>query len=66
MPTDTEKPGEKAEEAPDLARHYRPVAIRAVLAAHAMIPREKLPPEPLSDRAVSFSLPDGFHTIPED
>lgn len=54
------------EEKPDLIRHYHPVAIRSVLAAHMMIPRsrENLPPEPSSD--MGFALPAGFHSIPED
>ena len=64
MAKETDPSRETAEEAPDLARHYRPVAIRAVLAAHAMIPRQKIVPEPLPDRG--FSLPNGFHSIPED
>jgi hypothetical protein len=54
------------EEKPDLIRHYRPVAIRSVLAAHALIPRkhETLPPEPSA--GTGFALPAGFHTVPGD
>lgn len=56
----------KPEEKPDLIRHYRPVAIRSVLAAHALIPRkhETLPPEPSA--GMGFSLPAGFHAVPDD
>ena len=54
------------EEKPDLIRHYRPVAIRSVLAAHAMIPRthEALTPEP--SVGTGFALPSGFHAVPDD
>lgn len=54
------------EEKPDLTRHYRPVAIRSVLAAHAMIPRkhETSPPEPAE--GTGFALPAGFHAVPDD
>ncbi|WEX90020.1 hypothetical protein PZN02_005362 [Sinorhizobium garamanticum] len=66
MSGDADKAKAQTEEVPDLARHYRPVAIRSVLAAHAMIPRvrEKALPEPFPD--MSFSLPEGFHTVAED
>lgn len=59
-------PQRTTEDAPDLIRYYRPVAIRSVVAAHAMIPRAgaQLSPEPLS--ATTTLLPAGFHTIPED
>lgn len=57
---------DKANEVPDLSRHYRPVAIRSVVAAHSMIPRprEKSPPEPSPTGA--FALPEGFHAVVED
>ncbi|MGJ7038397.1 hypothetical protein J2Y63_001652 [Shinella sp. BE166] len=66
MAGDADKEKEKAEKAPDLVRHYRPVAIRSVLAAHAMIPRTPVPTvsDPSSD--MGFALPAGFHSIPED
>lgn len=55
------------ERRPDLVRNYRPVAIRSVIAAHAMIP--KPPPdanaEPLVPPA-GFTLPAGFHIPAED
>lgn len=56
----------KSEDAPDLLRHYRPVAIRSVLAAHAMIPKHTVPAEPEPVFSAGFSLPQGFHGVPED
>ncbi|MDQ0318292.1 hypothetical protein QO002_000430 [Pararhizobium capsulatum DSM 1112] len=55
-----------AKDVPDLARHYRPVAIRSVVAAHALIkrPAATLPPEP--ETTSMFSLPEGFHAQIED
>lgn len=58
---------ERQEDPPDLVRNYRPVAIRSVVAAHAMIPkhRPETPAEPpVSD--MGFALPAGFHSPPED
>lgn len=52
---------------PDLLRNYRPVAIRSVLAAHAMIPRHR--PDVDAEPPVAemgFALPAGFHSPPED
>ncbi|MCF3642650.1 hypothetical protein LXM94_22010 [Rhizobium sp. TRM95111] len=52
---------------PDLIRNYRPVAIRSVVAAHAMIPKHR--PDTHSEPSVSdmgFALPAGFHLPPED
>ncbi|MEW9616185.1 hypothetical protein AB3G45_20425 [Shinella sp. S4-D37] len=50
------------ERRPDLVRNYRPVAIRSVIAAHAMIakPRPDANVEPLAP-AAGFTLPAGFH-----
>lgn len=55
------------ERRPDLVRNYRPVAIRSVIAAHAMIPK----PQPdanvePSAPAACFTLPAGFHNPAED
>lgn len=61
--TDKETIGEK----PDLVRNYRPVAIRSVVAAHAMIPKTR--PETASEpptAGTGFALPPGFHNPPED
>ncbi|MGQ3213307.1 hypothetical protein [Shinella sp.] len=54
------------EEKPDLIRHYRPVAIRSVLAAHAMIPRKHEPVPPDPPAGTGFALPSGFHAVPDD
>ena len=54
-------------ERPDLVRNYRPVAIRSVVAAHAMIPKTQ--PQPISEppsSGMGFTLPAGFHSPPED
>lgn len=58
---------DKDRERPDLVRNYRPVAIRSVVAAHAMIPKARPdaalePPMP----ETGFALPAGFHSPPED
>lgn len=67
MSEDTGKAGEAAEQAPDLVRHYRPVGIRSVVAAQAMIPRYKpAAPEHEPMPEMGFSLPTGFYTVPED
>ncbi|QRI66404.1 hypothetical protein JQ506_23900 (plasmid) [Shinella sp. PSBB067] len=49
---------------PDLVRNYRPVAIRSVVAAHAMIvgARPGVPPVP----EASPASPPGFHGAAED
>jgi len=52
---------------PDLVRNYRSVAIRSVVAAHAMLPKARPdanaePPAPVS----GFALPAGFHDPLED
>lgn len=54
------------EERPDPSRYYRPVAIRSVVAAQAMIKRpvETSVPEP--EMTGLFSLPEGFHAPIED
>lgn len=54
-------------ERPDLVRNYRPVAIRSVVAAHAMIPktRHEAACEPPSS-GMGFALPAGFHNPVED
>ncbi len=60
---------DKAEEParPDLVHNYRPVAIRSVVAAHAMIPKVKQHPEfDPTDTGTQFSLPTGFHSPPDD
>ena len=52
---------------PDLVRNYRPVAIRSVVAAHAMIPKPR--PEPQAEPpafTAGFALPAGFHNPVED
>lgn len=52
---------------PDLVRNYRPVAIRSVVAAHAMIPKPR--PEAQAEPPASMSgfiLPAGFHNPVED
>lgn len=52
---------------PDLLRNYRPVAIRSVVAAHAMIPKPR--PEVHAESPAStsgFNLPPGFHNPAED
>lgn len=57
----------KEEVRPDLLRNYRPVAIRSVVAAHAMIP--KLRPNANSEptaSAMGFAHPAGFYNPPED
>lgn len=58
---------EKGPERPDLVRKYRPVAIRSVVAAHAMIPKSSPnvnfdPPT----TGMGFALPAGFHNPPDD
>ncbi len=67
MSDGTDKSGETNEK-PDLVGKYRPVAIRSVVAAHAMIPRSKGSPaaEPAPMGEMGFSLPNGFHNPPED
>jgi hypothetical protein len=52
---------------PDLLRNYRPVAIRSVVAAHAMIPkpRPEVHAEPPAS-AFGFNLPPGFYNHAED
>jgi hypothetical protein len=58
---------DKVEERPDLVSHYRPVAIRSVVAAHAMIPKIKQQPDAdPPDTSTQFSLPPGFHSPPDD
>lgn len=55
------------EEQPDLVRNYRPVAIRSVIAAHAMVPKTR--PEAVcepSPPGTGFALPAGFHSPSED
>lgn len=61
-----DKPQQSAEAAPDPVRYYRPVAIRSVLAAHAMIPRVDIQSSPDPSPAMTALLPAGFHTIAED
>nr|WP_298094020.1 hypothetical protein [uncultured Shinella sp.] len=58
---------EKGMERPDLVRNYRPVAIRSVVAAHAMIPKTRPDTgyEPPAS-GTGFALPAGFHSPPED
>lgn len=61
--TDNKTIGEK----PDLVRNYRPVAIRSVVAAHAMIPKAR--PETAAEPSAAgtgFALPPGFHNPPEE
>lgn len=55
------------ERRPDLVRNYRPVAIRSVVAAHAMIPKPRSggEAEPRAS-ATGFSLPAGFYNPAED
>jgi hypothetical protein len=50
-------------EADFVAEHYRPVAIKAVLAVHAI---KRPPPEPVDDepRFAAGPLPEGFHMPP--
>lgn len=61
--TDKEGAGEK----PGLLRHYRPVAIRSVVAAHAMIPKPRAEVHTEPPRAgMGFALPPGFHSPPDD
>lgn len=52
---------------PDLLRNYRPVAIRSVVAAHAMLPKARpdANAEPPAS-ATGFALPAGFHNPWED
>lgn len=52
---------------PNLVRNYRPVAIRSVVAAHAMIPkpRQEVHVEPPASTS-GFMLPAGFHNPVED
>ncbi|MDX3974622.1 hypothetical protein [Shinella sp.] len=66
MSGDADKGKGKTEEAPDLVRHYRPIAIRSVLAAHAMIPRTPAPAASEPPSGTGFALPSGFHSVPED
>ncbi len=58
---------EKGPKRPDLVRNYRPVAIRSVVAAHAMIPKSRpdVNFEP-SATGMGFALPTGFHNPPDD
>ena len=65
MDKDAEK--QKDEGKPDLLRHYRPVGIRSVVAAQAMIPRPR-PDATFEETApeMGFALPAGFHSPPED
>lgn len=52
---------------PDLVRNYRPVAIRSVVAAHAMIPKARLETQAEPPASTSgFMLPSGFHNPVED
>lgn len=55
----------KDEGKPDLLRHYRPVGIRSVAAARAMMPRQQAALEETAPET-SFALPAGFHSPPED
>ncbi|QRM57817.1 hypothetical protein [Sinorhizobium sp. BG8] len=66
MSGEADKAKQAIEDVPDLVRHYRPVAIRSVVAAHALIskPPRQDQPEPFPD--MLFSLPEGFHTVSED
>lgn len=51
---------------PDLVRNYRPVAIRSVVAAHAIPkPRPEVHAEPPASTS-GFMLPAGFHNPVED
>lgn len=62
-----EKRDTKDEQSPDLVRNYRPVAIRSVVAAYAMLPKVKTDPDLESDDVgVGFPLPAGFHSPAED
>lgn len=58
---------EKVRGRPNLLRNYRPVAIRSVVVAHAMIPKARpdtVPETPSS--GMGFALPAGVHSPPED
>ncbi len=58
---------EKSADRPDLVRNYRPVAIRSVVAAHAMIPKPRpdVHAEPPASTS-GFMLAAGFHNPVED
>lgn len=58
---------QRQERQPDLVRNYRPVAIRFVIAAHAMVPktRSEAACEP-APSGMGFALPAGFHNPSED
>lgn len=65
MEDETDKAGNR--QRPDLVRDYRPVAIRSVLAAHAMMPKSRA--EAASESTspeMGFALPAGFHSPSED
>ena len=52
---------------PNLVGNYRPVAIRSVVAAHAMIPKPRLDiTAELPAFAAGFALPADFHNPAED
>ena len=52
---------------PDLVGNYRPVAIRSVIAAHAMIPKPRSQVDaPPSAYGSGFAVPAGFHNPVED
>ena len=62
----SDKRNEKAAR-PDLVGNDRPIALRSVIAAHAMIPKPRpetnlQPPS----RASGYALPAGFHNPTED
>ncbi|KQX16304.1 hypothetical protein ASD01_07045 [Ensifer sp. Root423] len=50
---------DKQETLPSLVEHYRPVQLKAVLAARAIKHRE--PPPPPEERQYGSQLPEGFH-----
>ncbi|WP_143348507.1 hypothetical protein [Ensifer adhaerens] len=51
---------DKQEALPSLVEHYRPVQLKAVLAARAIKHREPPPPPP-EERHYGSQLPEGFH-----
>ncbi len=51
---------DKQETLPSLVEHYRPVQLKAVLAACAIKHREPPPPLP-EERQYGSQLPEGFH-----
>ncbi|KOF14992.1 hypothetical protein AC244_25395 [Ensifer adhaerens] len=62
----SDRPKKNIKDAPDLVQYYRPVAIRSVVAAQAMIPRLRNQTAlELSPTAVA-ALRLGFRSVSED